>query len=88
MATDRLLTRLKAIDMTLDAQTPRAHASQYVREQVRNSDVTEVIRNLASVGIRLDRNLKNQCLRMLSARTLKRRCGGLPRAHQEARDET
>src|SRR6185436_10092855 len=30
----------------------------------------EVIRNLASVGIRLDRYVKNGCLRMISARTI------------------
>ena len=35
-----------------------------------DSDGTEVIRNLASVGIRLDRYVKNGCLRMISARTI------------------
>ncbi|MFA7281984.1 MAG: circadian clock protein KaiC [Sterolibacterium sp.] len=35
-----------------------------------DSDCTEVIRNLASVGIRLDRYVKNGCLRMISARTI------------------
>lgn len=34
------------------------------------SDGSEVIRNLASVGIRLDRYVKNGCLRMISARTI------------------
>jgi circadian clock protein KaiC len=34
------------------------------------SDGTEVIRNLASVGIRLDRHVKSGCLRMISARTI------------------
>ncbi len=35
-----------------------------------DSDGTEVIRNLASVGIRLDRHLKSGLLRMVSARTI------------------
>ncbi|MBC7415777.1 MAG: circadian clock protein KaiC [Herminiimonas sp.] len=35
-----------------------------------DSDYTEVVRNLASVGIRLERFLKNGCLRMVSARTI------------------
>jgi circadian clock protein KaiC len=35
-----------------------------------DSDGTEVIRNLASVGIRLDRYVKNGLLRMVSARTI------------------
>jgi len=35
-----------------------------------DSDCTEVIRNLASVGIRLDRYVKNGCLRMVSARSI------------------
>src|ERR1700729_3119084 len=35
-----------------------------------DSDGTEVIRNLASVGIRLNRYLKNGLLRMVSARTI------------------
>jgi len=35
-----------------------------------DSDFTEVIRNLASVGIRLDRYVKNGLLRMVSARTI------------------
>lgn len=35
-----------------------------------DSDCSEVIRNLASVGIRLDRFVKNGRLRMLSARTI------------------
>jgi circadian clock protein KaiC len=35
-----------------------------------DSDGTEVIRNLASVGIRLDRYVKNGRLRMVSARTI------------------
>jgi circadian clock protein KaiC len=35
-----------------------------------DSDGTEVIRNLASVGIQLDRYVKNGCLRMISARTI------------------
>jgi circadian clock protein KaiC len=35
-----------------------------------DSDGTEVIRNLASVGIRLDRYVKNGRLRMISARTI------------------
>jgi circadian clock protein KaiC len=35
-----------------------------------DSDGTEVVRNLASVGIRLDRYVKNGTLRMVSARTI------------------
>jgi len=35
-----------------------------------DSNSTEVIRNLASVGIRLDRYVKSGCLRMISARTI------------------
>lgn len=35
-----------------------------------DSDGTEVIRNLASVGIRLDRHVKSGVLRMISARTI------------------
>jgi circadian clock protein KaiC len=35
-----------------------------------DSDCTEVIRNLASVGIGLDRYVKNACLRMVSARSI------------------
>jgi len=35
-----------------------------------DSDCTEVVRNLASVGIRLDLYIKNGCLRMISARTI------------------
>ncbi len=35
-----------------------------------DSKVTEVVRDLASVGIRLDRYVKNGCLRMISARTI------------------
>jgi len=35
-----------------------------------DSESPEVIRDLASVGIRLDRYLKNGCLRMISARTI------------------
>jgi circadian clock protein KaiC len=35
-----------------------------------DSDCTEVIRNLTSVGIQLDRYVKNGCLRMVSARTI------------------
>ena len=35
-----------------------------------DSDYNEVIRNLASVGIRLDRHVKSDCLRMVSARTI------------------
>ena len=35
-----------------------------------DTNSTEVIRNLASVGIRLDRYVKNGCLRMISARTI------------------
>jgi circadian clock protein KaiC len=35
-----------------------------------DSDGTEVVRNLASVGIRLDRYVKNGLLRMVSARTI------------------
>jgi circadian clock protein KaiC len=35
-----------------------------------DSDGTEVVRNLASVGIRLDRYLKNGVLRIVSARTI------------------
>jgi circadian clock protein KaiC len=35
-----------------------------------DSDGTEVVRNLASVGIRLDRYIKNGLLRMVSARTI------------------
>lgn len=35
-----------------------------------DSDGSEVIRNLASVGIRLDRHVKNGSLRMISARTI------------------
>jgi circadian clock protein KaiC len=35
-----------------------------------DSDSAEVIRNLISVGIRLDRYVKNGCLRMISGRTI------------------
>ena len=35
-----------------------------------DSDCNEVIRNLASVGIRLDRYVKNGCLQMISARAI------------------
>src|SRR5688500_10081775 len=35
-----------------------------------DSDGSEVIRNLASVGIKLDRYVKNGLLRMISARTI------------------
>ncbi|HWZ70024.1 MAG TPA: circadian clock protein KaiC [Casimicrobiaceae bacterium] len=35
-----------------------------------DSDGAEVVRNLASVGIRLDRYVKNGCLDMISARTI------------------
>jgi circadian clock protein KaiC len=35
-----------------------------------DSDGSEVIRNLASVGIRLERHVKSGCLRMVSARTI------------------
>jgi circadian clock protein KaiC len=35
-----------------------------------DSDCPEVIRNLASVGIRLERYVKNGCLRMISARAI------------------
>ena len=35
-----------------------------------NSDCTEVVRNLASVDIQLNRYLKNGCLHMISARTI------------------
>lgn len=35
-----------------------------------DSDCSEVVRNLASVGIRLDHCLKNGCLRMISARSI------------------
>src|SRR5450759_1485740 len=35
-----------------------------------DSEGSEVIRNLASVGIRLDRYVKNGCLRMISERTI------------------
>lgn len=35
-----------------------------------DSDCNEVIRNLASVGIRLDRYVKNGCLQMISARSI------------------
>ena len=35
-----------------------------------DSDCSEVVRNLASVGIRLDRHVKSGCLRMISARTI------------------
>lgn len=35
-----------------------------------DTNSTEVIRNLASVGIRLDRYIKNGCLRMISARAI------------------
>src|SRR5674476_602004 len=35
-----------------------------------DSDCTEVIRNLTSVGIRLHRYVKNGCLRIISARTI------------------
>jgi circadian clock protein KaiC len=35
-----------------------------------DSDSSEVIRNLASVGIRLDRYVNNGCLHMISARTI------------------
>ena len=36
-----------------------------------DSDGSEVMRNLGSVGIRLERYVKNGCLRMISARTIK-----------------
>ena len=32
VATERLLARLKAIDATQEAQTPRAYAGRYIRE--------------------------------------------------------
>jgi circadian clock protein KaiC len=35
-----------------------------------DSDCDDVVRNLASVGIRLDRYVKSGCLRMISARTI------------------
>lgn len=35
-----------------------------------DSDGSEVVRNLASVGIRLERYVKNGCLRLISARTI------------------
>jgi circadian clock protein KaiC len=35
-----------------------------------DSDCAEVVRNLGSVGIRLDRYVKNGCLRMISARAI------------------
>jgi circadian clock protein KaiC len=35
-----------------------------------DSEYAEVLRNLASVGIRLERYVKNGCLRMISARTI------------------
>lgn len=35
-----------------------------------DSDCTEVIRNLASVGIQLDQFVKNGCMRMISARSI------------------
>ncbi|MEO8626802.1 MAG: circadian clock protein KaiC [Betaproteobacteria bacterium] len=35
-----------------------------------DSDCAEVVRNLVSVGIRLDRYVRNGCLRMVSARTI------------------
>jgi circadian clock protein KaiC len=35
-----------------------------------DSDGTEVIRDLASVGLRLDRHVKDGCLRIISARTI------------------
>ncbi|MBI5923448.1 MAG: circadian clock protein KaiC [Betaproteobacteria bacterium] len=35
-----------------------------------DSDCNEVVRNLASVGIQLDRYVKNGCLRMISARSI------------------
>ncbi len=35
-----------------------------------DSDCNEVIRNLMSVGIRLDRHIKNGCLRLISSRTI------------------
>ena len=35
-----------------------------------DSDGTEIVRDLASVGLRLDRYVKNGCLRIISARTI------------------
>ena len=48
VATERLLARLKAIDATQDAQTPRAYASRYIREQ------EPVILRLLNAGIGVD----------------------------------
>ncbi len=48
VATERLLARLKAIDATQDAQTPRAYASRYIREQ------EPVILRLLDVGVGTD----------------------------------
>ena len=48
VATERLLARLKAIDATQDAQTPRAYASRYIREQ------EPVILRLLDAGVGTD----------------------------------
>ena len=48
VATERLLARLKAIDATQDAQTPRAYASRYIREQ------EPVILRLLDAGVGAD----------------------------------
>jgi circadian clock protein KaiC len=50
-----------------EAACQRGECTMFV---VVNSDLTEVIRNLASVGIRLARYIKTGCLRMISARTI------------------
>ena len=48
VATERLLARLKAIDATQEAQTPRAYASRYIREQ------EPVILRLLDAGVGTD----------------------------------
>ena len=53
VATERLLARLKAIDATQDAQTPRAYASRYIREQ------EPVILRLLDVGVGTDEILSD-----------------------------
>ena len=53
VATERLLARLKAIDATQDAQTPRAYASRYIREQ------EPVILRLLDAGVGTDEILSD-----------------------------
>ena len=53
VATERLLARLKAIDATQDAQTPRAYASRYIREQ------EPVILRLLGAGVGTDEILSD-----------------------------